>query len=500
MPMVSNAPLADASLRRRGMTFSTWEGVFATVFTALTQGVFAIGFAEMLGASYFHYAVLAAIPFLASVVQVFTGYQLQYHERRKWFTTITSVVFRAVWAPVIFLPFFLTRGSALTAFLALNAVSFVVFSASANAWTGWMTNLVPSRVRGRYFGQRNQYATIAAVASLMAGGYFLDHWQEHALLRHLVEGTTLLFHARPDAWHLKAAAYGLVFLFGASMSVVCGVLLCLQTEPRRARPAPPRTASAGWLAEYREVLGDPGFRGFLVFTIAFNFLNGIAVPFWIPFMRQHVLVSIEKIAIFGMIGNSARIVALTLWGKWIDRFGSRPIMSLCITGAAIHPLFYVIASPTFVFPLYLDAISSGIMWAGIELATFRLLLGAARPERKEMYFAVHTVVSGLALAATMLIAGHVVDDVMALHWASSSRIPLIAIFVTVSVGRLASHLLLRRVHEPRAASVGDTARWILRVPRRQVEPAPEVQDGLAAEAALPQASVVEVKGIEPSTS
>ncbi len=482
------------------MTFSTWEGVFATVFTALTQGVFAFGFAELLGATYFHYALLTAIPFLASVVQVLTGYLLQYHHRRKLFTTITSVLFRAVWAPALVLPFLFTRGGALTAFLALNAVSFVVFSASANAWTGWMTNLVPSRVRGRYFGRRNLYATISAVASLYLGGKFIDHWQEHALLRRIVEGTTALFHARPDVWHLKAATYGLVFLFGASMSVICGVLLSLQTEPKRARVARPKVASAGWLPEYRQVLGDPSFRGFLIFTIAFNFLNGIAVPFWIPFMREHVQVSIEKIAMFGMIGNSARIVALMIWGKWIDRFGSRPIMSLCITGAAIHPLFYVIASPTFVFPLYLDAISSGFMWAGIELATFRLLLGAARPERKEMYFAVHTVVSGLALAATMLVAGHLVDDVMALGWVASSRMPLVVIFVTVSVGRLVSHLLLRRVHEPKAASVEETARWILGAPRKHVEPAPEVQDGLAAEASAPQASVVEVKGIEPSTS
>ncbi len=235
------------------MTFSTWEGVFATVFTALTQGVFAIGFAEMLGANYFYYGVLAAIPNIAVVVQVLTAYKLQGHERRKWFTTITSVLFRAVWAPALLLPFLLAREGALTAFLLLNVVSFVVFYASANAWTGWMTNLVPSRLRGRYFGRRNLYATMAAVTSLYLGGKFIDHWGDFAPTRRLVESAAALLQTAPDAWHLRAAAFGLLFLVGALMSVVCGTLLCLQTEPRRVRRAAPEPAvasqpsTAGWL-------------------------------------------------------------------------------------------------------------------------------------------------------------------------------------------------------------------------------------------------------------
>lgn len=43
------------------MTMSLWEGVFATVFVAITQGVFVLTYVEILGGTYFHYALLAVV-------------------------------------------------------------------------------------------------------------------------------------------------------------------------------------------------------------------------------------------------------------------------------------------------------------------------------------------------------------------------------------------------------------------------------------------------------
>ncbi len=493
------SPPTDASLRRRGMTLSLWEGVFATVFTAITQGVFAVAYVELLGGTYFHYALLGAIPTLATVAQVFTGYHLQFAERRKWFTTATSVLFRAIWAPVLLLPFFLSsRGAALTAFLALYAVSFVIFNASANAWTGWMTELVPSRIRGRYFGRRNLASTMAAVATLFVGGQFVDRWREYAAARALVEAVADLLPRASARWAGDAVAYGLLFLLAASMSVICGVLLALQHEPRRKRAAAP-AARASLAESWRATITDKRFQGLLLFAVFFNLLNGPAAPFWTPFMIKHVGVSIAQIAQFGMIGNAARVVALFFWGRWIDRYGSRPILGLCIAIASIHPLYYVVARPGLVWPLYLDAISSGLVWGGIELAIFKLLLAAARPERKEMYFAVYVTATGLAFSATQLLAGHLIDDLVALEWVASSRSPLVGIFVFTTVARLACLFMLRWIHEPAASSFGDTVRRIARGPER-TEPAPEVRNGLGVEGVVPQAKVVEVKGIEPSTS
>ncbi len=481
------------------MTLSLWEGVFATVFTALTQGVFAVAYVELMGGTYFHYALLGAIPFLATVAQVFTGYRLQFAERRKWFTTITSILFRCMLAPVLVLPFLLpTRSAALTAFLALTAVSFLVFNVSANAWTGWMTELVPSRLRGRYFGRRNLAATVAAVVSLIVGSQFVDHWREYEGSRALVESVVALFRRTGTGWDGNVVAYGLLFLFAASMGLICGALLSLQPEPRRKR-APRPAARTSLAASWRATISDNGFRGLLVFGLVFNLLNGPAAPYWIVFMREHVHVSISQIALFFIIGQGARVVGLFFWGRWVDRFGCRPILGLCIAIAATHPLYYVVARPGFSWPLYLDAISSGLVWSGIELAMFKLLLAASRPERREMYFAVYTTVTGLAFSATMLITGHLIDDVKALQWVVSTRGPLIGIFLFTTLSRLACLFLLRGIHEPRARTVSDTVRWIVRGAKR-VEPAPAFRNGLDVEGVAPQAKVVEVKGIEPSTS
>lgn len=109
----------------------------------------------------------------------------------------------------------------------------------------------------------------------------------------------------------------------------------------------------------------------------------------------------------------------------------------------------------------------------------KLLLAAARPERKEMFFAVYVTATGLAFSVTQLVAEHLLNDVKALESVASTRGPLIGIFVFTTIARLGSLLLLRRIHEPRASSVGDTVRWIVGAPTR-AEPVPAVRSGLGA--------------------
>jgi hypothetical protein len=46
--------------------------------------------------------------------------------------------------------------------------------AGNNAWTGWMGELVPPRIRGRYFGRRGAFCALGAAAGGLGAGLALD--------------------------------------------------------------------------------------------------------------------------------------------------------------------------------------------------------------------------------------------------------------------------------------------------------------------------------------
>ena len=101
---------------------------------------------------------------------------------------------------------------------------------------------------------------------------------------------------------------------------------------------------------------------------------GLGNPFFVPFVLQDLGRSYSLLTVLGAAGGVAGLLTLPLWGRALDRFGAKPCLALVATVTAMHPVLYLLSSPGFVAPIYLDYISSGIMWGGWNLAVFDLLL------------------------------------------------------------------------------------------------------------------------------
>src|SRR5262249_56915891 len=72
--------------------------------------------------------------------------------------------------PLVAFPF-LSLGDAtrLRLFITLVSVTAVLAVIGNNAWIAWMSDLVPASVRGRFFGRRTMFLTLAgAISSLGA--------------------------------------------------------------------------------------------------------------------------------------------------------------------------------------------------------------------------------------------------------------------------------------------------------------------------------------------
>lgn len=164
------------SVIRQVYRSSITEGAFAQVYGNLAQigSSFITKLMVLMGASPMQYSFLAAIGQISAIWQPL-GVAFSHHiAQRKWL---------CIWITFI--------GRFLTLFLGLallfpshqNGIWFMLtllfFSAGfqatgANIWIAWVSDLIPLRIRGRFFSRRNQFLLVIGLIVSYVVSYHVD--------------------------------------------------------------------------------------------------------------------------------------------------------------------------------------------------------------------------------------------------------------------------------------------------------------------------------------
>ena len=161
---------------RLGLRLSTIEAVGAVTFTAFTTGPFLTGLALCLHASDNILGLLAAIPAFAQICQFAGAWVTQQTGKRKWVAAYGAVLGRSMYLPIGLLLLLDWPEHRLMAwFLVLFALANAFMQFAGVAWMSWMSDLVPPRVQGRYYGRRNLWLGLVTITATFAAGVYLDH-------------------------------------------------------------------------------------------------------------------------------------------------------------------------------------------------------------------------------------------------------------------------------------------------------------------------------------
>lgn len=375
---------------RRALTLSLVEGMLAQVHITLTAGAFLTGLALMLGAGNLTLGLITALPFLIQPLQLLGAWLIERQGQRKPLTVLGSLG-RAVWLVVIVLPY-LPFGATQRLALLVTAlsISHALLTICANAWTNWMTDLVPPRLRGRYFGTRN--TVLAAVAMLVnyLGGAWLDRMR-----------------AAGDLAHGYALMLGLAVLCGACSTL----LLARQPEPPMARL--PRLP-------LREVVclpfRHPAFRRFMAVLVLWNLALGTSAPFFGAHALTVLGVSFATLAMFDVITSAVSLLTLPWWGRLSDRIGHRRVLLICMALVVLLPWSWILATPDTLWILFLNAMLAGIGWPGVGLAQGNRLLERAPATARSAYLAIFAAATGLAFFVASTGAGALADLLAGVQW------------------------------------------------------------------------------------
>ncbi|MCX7702910.1 MAG: MFS transporter [Planctomycetota bacterium] len=432
------------------MRISTIEGASATIHGNLTGGSIFTQFLLTHGADNFYFALMGSITTAANLAVILGAFLSQKILSKKGVVLVLSLLTRIITCSIVAFPFIIPPDHLLLSVLIAITIATVLGSIAGNLWMGWMSDLVPRRIRGRYFAVRNRTSMIVALIFSLIAGWFIDQFQQAD--GKPVEGLLskiLSLHGK-YLFLPQNLPYGFLFLYGVALipAIVCAFLLSRQPEPTRYFHFP--KGEHPFITLVKGALANIKFRRFLFFLSFFSLINSFASPYWGPFLQRDLRMPLQTLAFFGALGIIAGVLTIRTWGKLCDKFGNKPVMQITLVVASTHPLLYLISTPNFYLPIYFDFISSGIMWNGFGLAVFNILLLISEKEQKETYFAIHSVVTTAVTALGCFISGWMIKIIPSVHFGSYELSNVQVIFFLTSILRFTSLPLIKLLDEPNA--------------------------------------------------
>ncbi len=432
--------------------------LFGSIFFTAIAGAPVTLFAAAMGATPFTFGLLAAMPFLASLLSLPAGMLIDRFGHRKLIFFLAIYPQRFLWAVVGLAPMWLAgyfggtfapSAVALWTFMGLLLLMWCGTAVAGPAWTSWMADIIPPRRRGAYFARRRQWGIVTAVPTALIVGLLLDRVTDPADPSAVLPWIAGIF--------IVAAVVGVIdiALFHAVPDV----------------PQPPRVPEP-LFASMRRPLGDrqflyfAGYVGTLMFAVA---PMGQFVTLY--FIQRLQMDNTQVQLILLAVPLAAQLLVLGLWGKVADRFGKKPVLSIASLGMVPVGLGWVLMNEELVWLGYLLSATGAALWVGIEVANFNMLLefggaGGRGGRAGSSYIAVNGVIINLSGVAGGLAFGQIASSLDGWSW--QTGLPLVAtvgpfevLFAVSAVLRLlAVVVFLPHVKEPAARPTREAVRFM----------------------------------------
>jgi MFS family permease len=431
---------------KKGLRDATLDGSFYSVMTSLTNGVFLTGFVLALGASHFEIGIIASLPLLAPMLQL-PASPFLVRKRLKDISLWASFLGRSVWVPIALLPLIaMSSPSHWVVWILILGLAVYHISASIAgvSWISWMADLVPEKMRGRYFGNRNAAIGAVGMIATLGGGLLVKRY---------------------DVWFKPKVMTGFAFLFLVALVFGYTSILFLRRIP--FHPGFQERVHCSFAQSLSTVLKDKRFLILILFSSFWGFGVNLASPFFTvymlqdlrlgyEYMLQDLRLGYETVALYTVLNLTANLLGMWFWGRASDRYGNKPVMQSMGLLAAVLPFLWIFVTPVTVPYLGpFNHLLGGFCWAGINLTSVNLLLKLARKGEQTVYFGVHAFACSLFIALGPP-AGGMLSEYFAhldLKLGGMHIYHLHFVFIFSTSLRYCSLILLRWVHEPKGVPV-----------------------------------------------
>lgn len=378
----------DPSLVARSMRLSTWDGIFAIQYTTLNTGTFLTTFLLALGTSEFLIGLVAAFPMLFGLVQPLGAEIIR--RRGGWRRPVAvsaALVEDLMWIPIVAAALLYPPQTAAVIIVGFLAAGQLANAFVGVAWTSWISDLIPPRLRGRFFGKRNFVChSLGAVTAIFAG--------------------MVVDRAGADPIPTFAA----IFVTGMLFRLVSIAILARQPEPK-----PARSRRGSFLHQLSHPLSHSAFRRFVLYAMLWGFAVHLAAPFFTVFMVRSAGLEVGDVMLFASLSTIANLMGQRFWGPMCDRYGDHQVLRVAGLIILLQPFGWLFAGTStagYYFMMFLNVVG-GFSWGGHLLAVGNLMMRLAPETGKTSFFAVQAALGGLFGALGPFVGGMIADLLMA---------------------------------------------------------------------------------------
>lgn len=389
-PTISNQDVAA------GLRWLTWEGIASMGLSSITTSGFLAAFALALGANNLQIGILAAIPFLAQIIQIPVVLLVEKIRRRKAIAVLSWFPAQLLWFPIALIPVFIGAPSimAISLLLWLMTARGLLTAVCNAAWNGWVRDLVPQRILGRYFSRRLAFATGAAIVFSLVAALFVDYWRGHVPGEEAILG------------------YTYVLLFGALfLGLASPMFMSLTPEPLMQPVLGPQPSLRQKLSA---PIKDTNFRRLIQFLLFWGFASNLAIPFFAVYMLMRLGFPLTWVIALSILSQLFNIFFLRVWGRFVDRFGTKAVLSLCASLYLLVILGWIFTTMPEQYFLTLPLLVmlhafAGIANAGVTLSVGTIGLKMAPEGESTSYLAGASLATNLGAGLGPLCGGLLAD-------------------------------------------------------------------------------------------
>jgi len=303
---------------------------------------------------------------------------------------------------------------------------------AAGSWFPWLTSLIPSHQRGRFFGVDQLVFNSASLVALVASGLFLGE--------------------APEAWRYSLI-YLLSFVIGIGSVQFMRPVPCA-TDLKLTMPLPVQDGPTGFWRDVRHVWAHPPFR----YTTIYIALHGLALSappgFLAVFLHEEWGWNDRTVLLLSAAQTCGVLATSVMWGRLSDRAGSRPLMRMADIGViACFALWgacaagWIKLTPWTAAPPFL---ALGVLLAAHATSSTRLMLAVCPPREVTVGIAFFQVWSALTRGLAPIVWGQVLLRLKA-EGGATFGLPAYALLFWSSVAiLLAAQVLQSLIVEPAA--------------------------------------------------
>ncbi len=297
------------SFRKDSLKISTIEGSWWSIMFGAGESYLGAYF-EFLKFTCFQISIISTLPALTgSIIQSLTGILFHILKSRKRLLILLKIIQGFMWLCFIGSIFYTKNFIIL---LLISSIYYIAALSQMAPWNSWMGYLVPSKIRGRYFGNRSQIVRIFMLLSSILAGLILHYFSS------------------------DDTSVGFFLIFSIAFLANIGSIYYLK---KKYEP-PYKLVNENRNKVNLKSKNNNKIKSFILFDSMSEFSISILAPLVVLYWLRDLNFSYFDLTIVTTISQLVALIAMRYWGKILDRYGTMSTIHLASVILIVLPFFW----------------------------------------------------------------------------------------------------------------------------------------------------------------